>query len=214
MHFKDLSNFPVVSVFNHLTVPMLWFEIMMSKLPDSLDSRFNFYLNILPLVNPLGFWSGILLGISLLGYAITKATLHMSTFSRRAANITDVKYVRANLIQNIAGETANHAYSACDIKLLDDISVVRHPVNKQTVQDSALTSKTTYALDMEPALLDTSDSSDEGRDCDIVSISRTSTSTRYCADEKKCCLGDDIRVECFTESRAPQTILKREEQLH
>lgn len=76
------------------------------------------------------------IGNKSLGYAITKATLHMSTFSRRAANITDVKYVRANLIQNIAGEAANHAYSPCDIKLLDDISVVRHPVNKQTVQDS------------------------------------------------------------------------------
>ncbi|KQS61763.1 uncharacterized protein Dere_GG27099 [Drosophila erecta] len=213
MHFKDLSNFPIVSVFNHLTVPMLWFEIMMSKLPDNLDSRFNFYLNILPLVNPLGFWSGILLGISLLGYAITRAMLHMSSFARQTANITDVKYVRANLFQNFAGEAANHAYSPCDIKLLDDLPVVSHPAEKQTVQDSAFITKTTYALDMEPALLDTGESSDEGPDCDVVTTSRNSTSTLYRADEKNCRLGDDICIECFSESQASQTLFKRE-QLH
>ncbi|XP_043644552.1 uncharacterized protein LOC122614130 [Drosophila teissieri] len=210
MHFKDLTNFPIVSVFNHLTVPMLWFEIMMSKLPDSLDSRFNFYLNILPLVNPLGFWCGILLGISLLSYAITKATIHMSSLARRTANITDVKYVRANLIQNLAGEAANHAYSPCDIKLLDDLSVVRHPVKNRTVRDSAFSTKTTYALDMEPALLDTGESSDEGRDCDIVTISRNSTSTLYSADKTNRRVGD----ECFAEIQTPQTIFIREEQLH
>ncbi|KAI8037685.1 hypothetical protein M5D96_009490, partial [Drosophila gunungcola] len=185
MHFKDLNNFPTVSKFSHLTVPMLWFEIMMSELPDSLDSRFNFYLNILPFVNPLGFWSGLLLGISLLGYAITRATIHMSNHARHVTNISEV------------GRAFSQAYQPCGIKVIEDRQFAKpHVIDRLVDEDSAfrqLHRKSTYALDKEPALLYVDESSDKGHTCDIITLKRISTMTNSCVELERC--HDDD--ECF-----------------
>ncbi|KAH8354613.1 hypothetical protein KR084_005139 [Drosophila pseudotakahashii] len=169
MHFKDLTNFPTVSKFSYLTTPMLWFEIMMTKLPDSLDSRFNFYLNILPLVNPLGFWIGLLLGISLLGYAITRATLHMSRNAHHAVNISEGIYARANVSQNLKGGAKSKVYNPCEMKLIGNLPYVNRHVIDRAVIDSKfrqIHQKSTYALDMEPALSDASESPDDRHNCD------------------------------------------------
>ncbi|XP_070068807.1 scavenger receptor class B member 1 isoform X2 [Drosophila takahashii] len=169
MHFKDLTNFQTVSKFSYLTTPMLWFEIMMTKLPDSLDSRFNFYLNILPLVNPLGFWTSLLLGISLLGYAITRATLHMSRNAHHAVNISEGIYARAKTSQNLRGGAGTKVYSPCEMKLID----------------------------MEPALLDASESPDDRHHCDIITLSCISSSCSSNVKVGHCHDDDDICVECF-----------------
>ncbi|XP_043063816.1 scavenger receptor class B member 1 isoform X1 [Drosophila ficusphila] len=178
MHFKDLSNFPKVSRFSHLTAPMLWFDIMMTKLPDSLNSRFNFYLNILPLINPLAFWSGLLLGISLLGYAITKATLHSSSFARQTPNISVGKYARSNLTQ----KTHTHIHTPCELKLIDDSPVVRQGVNLRSVGDhlsfSQFQQKPTYDLDTEPALLNADETNDEENDFDVIPLSKQLVSSK------------------------------------
>ncbi|XP_037731854.1 scavenger receptor class B member 1 [Drosophila subpulchrella] len=203
MHFKDLSNFPTVSKFSYLTTPMLWFEIMMTKLPDSLDSRFNFYLNILPLVNPLVFWSGILLGIGLLGYAITRATLHLSNNACRAANISERKYCRKNLNQVPRGGTGNQVYSSCEMKLLGNLPDANMHVLERSVQDLKLCQvnpKSTYALDMEPALLDACESTNVKHDCNNIIPRRKSTTSRSYEKEEHCHGVEDICVELFAKN--------------
>ncbi|XP_002133269.1 scavenger receptor class B member 1 isoform X1 [Drosophila pseudoobscura] len=205
MHFKDLSNFPTVARFSHLTAPMLWFEIMMPSLPDSLDSRFNFYLNILPLVNPLGFWIALIMGVGLLGYAITRATLHMSSYARQAANISEGKYARANLLQNLTGGATNQVYSPCELKLIDNSAGAnkQHVIGRSTDEDLAFQErrrKSAYALDMEPALSDAGESSDEGNECDTLTLSRNSTTSSSCIEIEHCNEEDDICIECFDEN--------------
>uniref|UniRef100_A0A6P4FLL6 Uncharacterized protein LOC108052458 n=1 Tax=Drosophila rhopaloa TaxID=1041015 RepID=A0A6P4FLL6_DRORH len=220
MHFKDLSNFATVSMFSHLTAPMLWFEIMMSKLPDSLDSRFNFYLNILPLVNPLGFWSGLLLGISLLGYAITRATLHMSGYARQVANISDGKYARSNLIQNHGGGSSGPAFSRCSIKLIDDRPFAKqHVIDRAVDEESAfrqLRRNSTYALDNEPALLDPGENSDDGHTSDIITLS--SKMSNSCVEVEHfhddVCFDRPLDADLRKESANQQLIFTSEERSH
>ncbi|EDW76211.2 uncharacterized protein Dwil_GK14781 [Drosophila willistoni] len=215
MHFKDLSNFPQVSKFSHLTAPMLWFEIMMPKLPESLDTRFNFYLNILPLVNPLGFWGALILGVALLGYAITRATLHMSSYARQAANISDGKYARANLLQNLTGAGNHQVYSPCELKLLDDMpGGKKHVIIRSGNEDQDQLAfqerrrQSAYALQLEPALSDEaeedgggsgSSSSDEGNECDTITLSRNSTTSSSCIEVEHCNDDDDICIDCFND---------------
>ncbi|KAH8389058.1 hypothetical protein KR200_001002, partial [Drosophila serrata] len=179
MHFKDLSNYHTVSQFSHLTAPMLWFEIMMPGLPDALDSRFNFYLNILPLVNPLIFWSALLLGVGLLGYAITKATLHMTSYGRQSAKISEGNYVKSNLLQTLKDSddgAANQVYSPCEVKLIVDRpgSKEQQVIVRSIGDDSVFQQvrrKSAYALDMDPALSDAGESGDEGHNY-VIPLSR------------------------------------------
>ncbi|KAH8272209.1 hypothetical protein KR018_011741, partial [Drosophila ironensis] len=183
MHFKDLYNYPAVSRFSHLTAPMLWFEIMMPKLPESLDSRFNFYLNLLPWVNPLCFWSALLLGTGFLVYAITKATLHISSYASKAAKISESKYVRINLFQNITGVAASQVYGHCDMKVLNDRteanSLIEQPKDDVSPNGNR---KSIFALEMEPALSDADDIGDDGNDCVLVTLCENPTTSRSCRE--------------------------------
>ncbi|XP_070140391.1 scavenger receptor class B member 1 isoform X2 [Drosophila kikkawai] len=197
MHFKDLRNYQAVSKFSHLTAPMLWFEIMMPRLPDSLDSRFNFYLNILPMVNPLGFWSALLLGVSLLSYAICKATLHMSSYGRQSAKISEGNNARVNLLQklkNSGDAAANQVYSPCEVNLIVDRSKQQPVIVRSFGDDSVFQQvhrNSGYALDMEPALSDAAESSDDGHNYDIPLSRNLKTSTT---------LLTDVCTECFHNS--------------
>ncbi|XP_044572457.1 scavenger receptor class B member 1 isoform X4 [Drosophila ananassae] len=171
MHFQNLNNYQAASKFSHLTVPMLWFEIMMPKLPDFLDSRFNFYLNLLPLVNPLSFWSALLLGVSLLGYAITKATLQMSNYARKTTTISERKFARVNLIKNLSGGTPTQALGACEMKFINDRQGVKHKIRRSNNTDlkfQNLHRLSKLALEIEPALSDSEENNDEGRNCKTV----------------------------------------------
>ncbi|TDG46135.1 hypothetical protein AWZ03_007477 [Drosophila navojoa] len=211
MHFKDLQNYPQVSQFSHLTAPMLWFEIMMPKLPDELDTRFNFYLNLLPLVNPLGFWGALVLGVGLLVYAITRATLHMSSFTRQATNISDGKYARANLLQNLTGSggiigNGNQVYNPCELKLLDDVPTAKkHVIIRGTSDEEAYQERrqSAYALELEPALSD-AESSDEGNESDTVTLSRNSTTSSSCIEVEHD--DDDICIDCFDDNGLEVTV--------
>lgn len=44
----------------------------MDKLPKSLDNRFNFYINILPTLDVIGFWGSLILGCICILYGIFK----------------------------------------------------------------------------------------------------------------------------------------------
>lgn len=144
---------------------------MMPKLPDFLDSRFNFYLNLLPLVNPLSFWSALLLGVSLLGYAITKATLQMSNYARKTTTISERKFARVNLIKNLSGGTPTQALGACEMKFINDRQGVKHKIRRSNNTDlkfQNLHRLSKLALEIEPALSDSEENNDEGRNCKTV----------------------------------------------
>lgn len=49
----------------------------MDKLPKSLDNRFNFYINILPTLDILGFWGSVTLGCICILYGILKTLLKL-----------------------------------------------------------------------------------------------------------------------------------------
>ncbi|XP_054083569.1 scavenger receptor class B member 1 isoform X2 [Zeugodacus cucurbitae] len=205
MHFDDLSTFRQVSRFSHLTVPMLWFDIMMPELPESLDTRFNFYLNILPYLDILGYWGSLLLGIALLLYAVTRATLRMSNLPQMN-NISDGKYSKVNILRGVTNVHCNDVYKPCEMKLLH-----KHEKNQQTLEDNVITRhddmdmeagvdllykemaatqqrQGSFALELEPAL----SGSESGDDDDVESNSSAlsslcshNTSTCTCSVERR-----------------------------
>uniref|UniRef100_A0A1I8N7B3 CD36 family protein n=1 Tax=Musca domestica TaxID=7370 RepID=A0A1I8N7B3_MUSDO len=202
MHFRDMSAYGRVKRFSHLTVPMLWFEITLPELPDSLDSRFNFYLNILPYIEPLGFWSGIIVGLALLVYAVTRATMRLTTLSKKGQTL-EVNYARANILQ----VAANGVYNPCEMKLLhaneknnmilrndghesDDLyAELQTPINQnqQQQQSSKIKQRSSFALELEPAISNTdtssSSSSDEGNESDTATLTLSRNSTPSCSDD-------------------------------
>lgn len=49
----------------------------MPELPSKLDGLFNIYLNILPYIEPVGFWSLMLGGVAVVLYIVAVATLRL-----------------------------------------------------------------------------------------------------------------------------------------
>ncbi|XP_046808275.1 scavenger receptor class B member 1 isoform X3 [Lucilia cuprina] len=207
MHFRDLSAYSRVKRFSHLTVPMLWFEIMMPKLPESLDNRFNFYLNYLPYIEPLGFWGGLLAGLTLLIYAITRATLKMSSLAKKS-HLLELNYGRANLIQ----ANQNGVYKPCELKLLEKneksniiLSNANETSNLYTElqptykkQPNNLHAKRgSFALELEPALGSSSDSSscDEGNDSDTATLTLSRNSSSSCCQGNNNCCVDELKTD-------------------
>lgn len=164
---------------------------MMPKLPDFLDSRFNFYLNLLPLVNPLSFWSALLLGVGLLGYAITKATIQMSNYTRKTTTISERKFARVNLMQNISGVAPTQAFGACEMKLISDRQGVDHirRSNDTDIQFQNRHRLSKLALEIEPALSDSEETSDEGKNCKSQNSNFYVSSSCSTAD-----LNDDMKA--------------------
>ncbi|XP_067620772.1 scavenger receptor class B member 1 isoform X2 [Eurosta solidaginis] len=199
MHFDDMSAYRQVSRFSHLTVPMLWFDIMMSELPESLDTRFNFYLNILPYLDILGYWGSLLLGIALLVYAVTRATLRMSSLTQMN-HISDGKYSNVSLLRGVKNVQCNDVYKPCEMKLLhqhektqqshmhEDNLITRH--DDEDVADNMAADvdllyreqrQGSFALELEPAL----SGSESGDDYD--DDSRSSASSSLCSHNSSAC---------------------------
>lgn len=49
----------------------------MPELPSKLDTLFNIYLNILPYIEPLGFWSLLLSGVALILYMMVRTAARL-----------------------------------------------------------------------------------------------------------------------------------------
>lgn len=49
----------------------------MPELPSKLDALFNIYLNILPYIEPVGFWSLLLSGVAIILYIVLGATARL-----------------------------------------------------------------------------------------------------------------------------------------
>lgn len=169
----------------------------MPKLPDSLNNKFSFYLNYLPYIEPLGFWGGLISGLTLLIYAVTRATLKMSSLAKNS-NLLELNYGRANLLQ----VNQNGVYKPCEMKLIESNEKTGNNIIKNTSMDteqlytelpSDLKGKRgSFALELEPALENSSDSNsscDEGNESDTatLTLSRNSSSS-CCQSNSNCCM--------------------------
>ncbi|CAG2061724.1 unnamed protein product, partial [Timema podura] len=72
MALGDISSISRVERFKDLVMPMLWSEIRMEGLPDSLNNRFYLYLNILPRLEEATVYIMFLAGASFLIWSILR----------------------------------------------------------------------------------------------------------------------------------------------
>lgn len=157
-----------------------------------MDTRFNFYLNILPYIEPLGFWGGLIFGLALLVYAVTRATLRLTKNGKGL----DVNYAKANILQ----VATNAVYNPCEVKLLHsdekaniilrneghDSDDLYSELRSNSQQPQQLSSKrdSSYALDLEPVLSNTDSSScDECNDSDTATLTLSRNSSPSCSDD-------------------------------
>jgi hypothetical protein len=82
------------------------FEISMMELPKRLEDRFSLYLNILPVVEKVGLYGSLTLGLVLSIIAVTRVALRASKF---VASPYQQKY-HHNLV-------SNSVYNACEEKV-------------------------------------------------------------------------------------------------
>lgn len=173
----------------------------MPYLPENLDNRFNFYLNYLPYIEPIGFWGGLIVGITLLIYAVTRATLKLSKLSKNS-RFLELNYRCTNLLQ----ADQNSIYKPCMMKLIksnEKSNVIQSNNGLEsddlyaelqlglTKQSSNMSSKRgSFALELEPALESTADSNScgEGHESYIASttLSRNSSTLSHYPGNIKC----------------------------
>ncbi|KAK0167045.1 hypothetical protein PV327_004493 [Microctonus hyperodae] len=76
MALQDISSIANVDGFSDLVLPLLWFEIGMYELPDSMNNRFILYLNVLPVVEAVGKYALFLGGTIFLIWGVVKILLY------------------------------------------------------------------------------------------------------------------------------------------
>lgn len=109
MAMSDVRSMAHVEKFSHLTIPMLWFEIKLERLPDRLQKRFSFYLNFLPLVEQAGLYGSFILGAILSIFAVTQVAVRTSkSFASQKC--------RQKFNNNIVN---NSVYNPCEEKLIN-----------------------------------------------------------------------------------------------
>ncbi|KAG7212792.1 hypothetical protein KM043_013051 [Ampulex compressa] len=81
MALQKIGHMARVEKFSDVTLPLLWFEIGMHELPDSLNSRFWLYLNALPMVQEVAIYFLFVLGSFFLVWSVTKILLHQPNAS-------------------------------------------------------------------------------------------------------------------------------------
>lgn len=108
MAMSDVRTMAHVEKFSHLTIPMLWFEIGLTHLPDRLQSRFSLYLNILPVVVEAIRYGSLILGAFFSIYSVTQVALRTS---RNFANDRCRQKFNKNLV-------SNSVYNPCEEKLI------------------------------------------------------------------------------------------------
>ncbi|CAD7085799.1 unnamed protein product [Hermetia illucens] len=113
MHMRDIRSMAHVERFSDMTLPMLWFEIAMRELPKPLESRFNLYLNILPYIEPVGFWGGLVVGALCLIFAIVQAVVKLPQFlsSSQKQYSNNSRFEKSTFRSSI--------YQPCEMKLME-----------------------------------------------------------------------------------------------
>lgn len=78
MALQSIGHMANVEKFSDLTLPLLWFEIGMSKLPSSMNVRFWFYLNFMPVVEKIIMYLLFLSGAVSLVWSVVKILSHQT----------------------------------------------------------------------------------------------------------------------------------------
>ncbi|XP_055644645.1 scavenger receptor class B member 1 isoform X5 [Toxorhynchites rutilus septentrionalis] len=78
MAVDDISNIAECERFSNLVIPALWFEITMLKLPQSLQSRFLFYLYYLRIFDRIMYYSFFVCGGLLLLLSVLRVSFSLS----------------------------------------------------------------------------------------------------------------------------------------
>ncbi|XP_018346276.1 PREDICTED: scavenger receptor class B member 1-like isoform X3 [Trachymyrmex septentrionalis] len=78
MALQDIGRMARVEKFSHMTIPLLWFEIGMYKLPLSMSLRFWFYLNFMPILTEVSMYLLFLSGAVLLAWCIMRILFHQT----------------------------------------------------------------------------------------------------------------------------------------
>uniref|UniRef100_A0A1A9W5I5 Scavenger receptor class B member 1 n=1 Tax=Glossina brevipalpis TaxID=37001 RepID=A0A1A9W5I5_9MUSC len=192
LHFKNMRAFRQLQAFSYQTIPTLWFDITMPQLPNDLDFLFSMYLNVLPYLEPIVFWSCSIIGFTLVFYAITRATLRMSNLTHPTHISDNNRYTKANLFNS-----QNGVYKSCEMqkiegkeksRLLSNETYDRNESNNKYCEKKEDSNRTrsSYILDLEPALSSSdcgsntgNSSNDEGNESDTatLTISRNSSSS-------------------------------------
>lgn len=123
----------------------------MPNLPESLENRFDLYLNILPIVDSIGQLLCFLAGLCLLTIAIVKASMSLS------------KSIQSN--HKISQKYSNiHKYLGTDTKIYE--MTEKCIIENDGLCDIDLNDEKNYMLEQEPAL-----SEDDEVDSDTKSLS-------------------------------------------
>ncbi|XP_055712746.1 scavenger receptor class B member 1 isoform X2 [Phlebotomus papatasi] len=145
MALKDVSSMSHVEQFSHLTIPMLWFDITFNELPPALKNRFHLYLNVLPVLDHLLFYGSAIGGVLLLIFAVTKASVGMST------TITSARKISLQRSYDFRG-TKMSVYAPCEQKC----DLIPNDCHELTMP-SDIAPSSVYDLEMEIPLSDTDD---------------------------------------------------------
>lgn len=124
---------------------MLWFDITFNELPPALKNRFHLYLNVLPVLDHLLFYGSAIGGVLLLIFAVTKASVGMST------TITSARKISLQRSYDFRG-TKMSVYAPCEQKC----DLIPNDCHELTMP-SDIAPSSVYDLEMEIPLSDTDD---------------------------------------------------------
>ncbi|KAF5286498.1 hypothetical protein FQR65_LT12581 [Abscondita terminalis] len=82
MVLGDLESMAHVEQFSNMVLPLLWTESRLYNLPDGLQTRFQLYLNVLPVVETVSMYSSFVFGVILMTVAVYKYLQKVKTISR------------------------------------------------------------------------------------------------------------------------------------
>ncbi|XP_044763419.1 scavenger receptor class B member 1 isoform X2 [Coccinella septempunctata] len=85
MALRDLTSIAHVERFSDMVLPLLWAEFRLYGLPDSLRSRLQLYLHILPLVTDVLMYASTVCGLLMLIYSVCRMTRLKNNRNRRQA---------------------------------------------------------------------------------------------------------------------------------
>lgn len=139
----------------------------MPSLPDNLISRFNLYLNILPVLDMLGQVAALLGGILLVLVAVTKAALRFSRTIQPSHKISNQR--RYSTIASANKQPTEYISNNCDTLSYElTEKCINHDDDQLCEID--FTNEKHYMLEEEPALSEDDDDDDEN-DTEIRSLS-------------------------------------------
>ncbi|XP_071565626.1 scavenger receptor class B member 1 isoform X1 [Temnothorax nylanderi] len=78
MALQNIEHMARVEKFSELTLPLLWFEIGMYKLPKSMNIRFWFYLNVMPVMEEIIMYVLFLSGSMLLVWSVMRILFYQT----------------------------------------------------------------------------------------------------------------------------------------